>query len=156
MHNRRETIKKLRKSLEDGSILGVAMKESGIKSTDTLFTWRKNTHLNRLSRLIEAARNRGEDTRNDIVEDAFFNRLKSGKATGGEYEYYLEQRHSLRWKKATPLAPVGGVPMLTHAPVINYISVPVTVVKVGNGNGHPEQEAVTHDNGNGNGRVPHE
>lgn len=154
MKDHKAVIKQLRKHLEDGNLIGTATRKAGIKSPDTLFQWKKKSHFNRLGILIEAARERGQGKRDDMVEDAQFKRLVEGKASGSEYEFYLINRRADRWKKEFQFTGPAGVPLLKAPPTINYISVPVTVV-------HTSAETNGHDtNGhalNGhNGRLAHE
>lgn len=150
---RRAKIKLLRICLEEGKLIGVAMREAGIKSSDTLHQWKKKAKFNRLGVMIELARYRGQEFRDDQVEDAHYKRLIAGQASGNEYEFYLTNRRTDRWKKRNEFAPTdGGAPRITTPPVINYISVSVksqeeAKVEVTT-NGHAE-------NGNGNGRMPH-
>lgn len=160
MYNRTETIRNLRKNLESGMLIGVATRASGIKSPETLWAWKKKSNCGRLGRLVENARSRGQGNRDDQVEDAQFKRLVDGKASGSEYEFYLSNRRAERWKKEFHVSGPNGVPLLSQPPVINYISVPVTlqVQENSNVNGHHEIEGTKgngNGNGNGNGRIPH-
>lgn len=153
MLNRTTTIKSLRKNLEAGMLLGIATPKSGIKSPETLARWKKESHENRLGRLIEVARSRGQGRRDDMVEDAQFKRLVEGRASGSEYEFYLINRRPDRWKKEFQFTGPSGAPFLPQAPIINYISVPVTIQTA-------ETKPIVDDsephlNGNGNGRIPH-
>lgn len=144
MFIRREIIKKIRKHLEEGNLIGVSRKMSGIRSEQTLEAWKDKSNFNRLGRLIEAARQRGQDVRDDAVEDAQYKRLIEGKASGFEYQFYLTNRRTARWKKITEFGSTQGAPILLKPPVINYISVSVT---------HGAKEVIQeNNNGNGNGR----
>lgn len=144
MYIRRDVIKSIRKSLEAGSLVGVAMRNAGIRSSDTLFRWKHNTNADRLTKLISMAQNRGQQTRDDMVEDAQFKRLVEGRASGSEYEFYLTNRRTDRWKKLNEFGSTQGAPVLIKPPVINYISVSVKVDKNG--------EVESNSNG-GNGRL---
>ena len=95
---KREKIKRLRRSLEAGNIMGPACRDAFINPM-TLSNWKKKSHLDRLSKLICAARDIGQGNRDQLVEDAQFRRLVSGDATSSEYEFYLCNRQPERWKK---------------------------------------------------------
>jgi hypothetical protein len=146
MHIRREKIKELRKALEEGNLLGTALRKCKIKSTRTVYAWDEKTTQGRLRKLLEAARERGQGTRDDLVEDAQFKRLVAGMAAGSEYQFYLTNRRTDRWKKTTEFGSTQGAPIIIKPPVINYVSVSVKVDKSG------ESESNGHVNGNGNGR----
>lgn len=123
--SKREKIKKLRRSLEAGKIMGPALRDAFL-SPATLHVWKHKTNCDRLWKLICAARDRGQDVRNEIVEDAQFRRLASGVASGSEYEFYLTNRRTDRWKKINEFGSSQGAPVLLKPPIINYISVSVT------------------------------
>lgn len=137
--SKREKIKRLRRSLEAGKIMGPALRDAYLSSF-MLHHWKKECNCDRLWKLICAARERGQEVRNDIVEDAHFRRLASGVASGSEYEFYLTNRRTDRWKKINEFGSTQGAPVLLKPPVINYISVSVnqgkTEVENGNGNGN--------------------
>lgn len=130
MFIRRDTIKMLRKYLESGDLIGVARMKSGIRSTSTLQYWKDKSNCNRLTKLIECARMRGQDMRDDLVEDAQYKRLIDGKASGNEYQFYLTNRRTARWKKLNEFGNTQGAPVLIKPPVINYISVSVKTESV--------------------------
>jgi hypothetical protein len=139
--SKREKIHRLRVSLEAGKLMGAALRDAFISSAG-LCCWKKESNCDRLMKLVCAARDRGQGTRDEIVEDAQFRRLAMGVASGSEYEFYLTNRRTDRWKKLNEFGSTQGAPVLLKPPIINYISVSVT-------NGKSE---VAQDNGNGNGR----
>ena len=139
---RREAIKRLRAALEEGNMMGPALKKAGIRNNNFIGYHNKGMYQDRLKLFFEACRARGQQRRDDIVEDAQFKRLAEGKASGSEYEFYLTNRRTDRWKKLNEFGSTQGAPVLLKPPIINYISVSVT-------NGKSE---VVQDNGNGNGR----
>ena len=122
--SKREKIKRLRKSLENGNLIGVAIREATLNAM-ILHDWKKSSHLDRLAKLIGVAQDRGQQVRNDIVEDAQFRRLALGLASGTEYEFYLTNRRTDRWKKIHEFGSTQGAPVLLKPPMINYISVSV-------------------------------
>ncbi len=130
-YDRYEKIHELRHWLEEGQIQGVARISAGIRSSQTLYKWSKEVKFDRLNRLIRAAREVGQETRNGRVEDAFYGRLISGKASGSEYEFYLTNHCRDRWKKDPSLSalPGTGQPVQMKPPVVNYISVTVNNTK---------------------------
>lgn len=140
--SKREKIKRLRRSLEAGKIMGPSLRDAYLTGW-MLDKWKKQGHSDRLWKLICAARERGQNTRNEIVEDAHFRRLASGQGSGSEYEFYLTNRRTDRWKKVNEFGSNQGAPILLKPPVINYISVSVKVDKAGD-------VTQDHDNGNGN------
>ena len=95
---KRDKIKALRRALEEGNIMGSACKKANLNPM-TLCNWKKISHLNRLARFIEVCRTNGQQRRDEIVEDAQFQRLAQKTATGSEYEFYLCNRQPERWKK---------------------------------------------------------
>lgn len=99
MLNKTHKIKKLRQELEAGNLYSVAIKRAGIRSSETIHRWRKESYCDRLNKFITIAIERCQERRNDIVEDAQFKRLMEGKAVGSEYEFYLCNRKPDRWKK---------------------------------------------------------
>lgn len=139
-------IKEIRKNLESGMLLGESWRKSGIKSSRTFYSWLEKYHSSRLKNYFIRAQEMGQTNRDDSVEDAFYKKLKDGKASGTEYEFYLTNRIPLRWKKTTEFAPSeSGAPILRQRPIINYISVHAENAQVAvHGNGH--------DGGNGNGK----
>ena len=142
---RRDVIKRLRVELEKGNLFGVASRKAGVKSTETIYGWRKKINKDRLTKLIQAAQYRGQQNRDDMVEDAQFKRLVEGRASGSEYEFYLTNRRTDRWKKLNEFGNTAGAPVLIKPPVINYIS-----VSVNNGKTEVVQQV---ENENGNGRL---
>ena len=123
--NKRDKIKALRAALEEGNIMGVACRKAKMNPM-TLCNWKKISHLNRLARFIDACRMRGQERRDDMVEDAQFQRLVTKVASGSEYEFYLTNRRTDRWKKTTEFGATQGAPALLKPPIINYISVSVS------------------------------
>ena len=126
VESRRERIKKLRAELEKGNILGTALKNAGIKDNSFIGYHNKGMYKDRLNRFVESCRQRGQGRRDDMVEDAQFKRLAEGKASGSEYEFYLTNRRTSRWKKTTDFGSTAGAPILIKPPIINYISVSVS------------------------------
>jgi hypothetical protein len=143
MFIRRDTIKRLRHHLESGNLLNTSIRMAGIRSTQTLHAWKLKSNCNRLGRLIELSMLRGQQLRDDNVEEAQYNRLVRGIASGFEYQFYLTNRRTDRWKKVDEYRGHQGAPVLLKPPIINYISVSVTNGKT---------EVSTQENGNGNGR----
>ena len=142
--SKREKIHRLRMSLEAGKLIGAACRDAYMSGC-TLHYWKKFSNGDRLMKMVCVARERGQTIRDEVVEDAHFRRLAMGVASGSEYEFYLTNRRTDRWKKLNEFGSTQGAPVLINPPVINYISVSVT----NNGNGKPE---VAHDE-NGNGRL---
>ena len=139
--DKRTRIKKFINYLRIGQQMGVALRLSAI-CYPTLHVWKKKSHFDRLAKLIGIAQDIGQQIRNDMVEDAQFQRLVTGVANGSEYEFYLTNRRTERWKKTTEFGSGQGAPVLLKPPVINYISVSVSTkepidVKVEN---KPEEE----------------
>lgn len=122
-------IRQFRKLLEDGYLITHAYTKCGanINSTTVL---KKFYSFNRFETLVFAARARGQVKRNELVEDALFKKLSEGKGSASEYEFYLTQRDPERWKKNIIDVPASQSileRLATNPPVINYISVPVSI-----------------------------
>jgi len=140
MFIRREMVKQIRKNLEAGNLIGVSTLKAGVRSSNTRDQWKNKSNCNRLGRLIEGAKQRGQDLRDDAVEDAQYKRLIEGRAAGTEYQFYLTNRRTARWKKLTEFGSTQGAPVLLKPPVINYIS--VSVNKESSGTGYKGEDAV--------------
>jgi hypothetical protein len=105
MLSKARVLRILRTALISGVTYTEAWKKAGIKSTRTLYTWRKKDA--RIDRYIKACMEMRDEKQVNVVEDAYFNKLASGNGSGSEYEHYLSNRCPERWKSKNALVNVG-------------------------------------------------
>ncbi len=146
VRTKRDKIRDLIEALKQGNIIGTACKKANLTYSN-LRLFKEHSHFNRLARAMAVAQEMGQTTRDYMVEDAQFKRLAEGRASGSEYEFYLTNRRTDRWKKLNEFGNTAGAPALIRPPQINYISVSVKVDKSGN----VEQDSGAMG-GNGNGK----
>ena len=85
----------IRLNLEQGSLLTVAWRKAGLKSSYTLHSWRKKNP--RIDRFIKACQEHSNDKRVSAVEDALFKKLIDGKGSAADYIFWLTNRCPDRW-----------------------------------------------------------
>ncbi len=96
MYKKREIIHKVTSELRANKSLSIALENTELKSKMTFYNWMyKNPRLMKLIRKLEE---RCDGVRVDMVEDALFNKLISGKAHPAEYIFFLCNRGNGRWK----------------------------------------------------------
>lgn len=97
MYKKLEKLKLIRRSLEAGNLLGIALRSCGIRSYYTLDLWRqKNT---RIDKYITACLAKQNDKRIDAVEDAHFKKMIDGSGSAADYIFYLCNRRPKKWKR---------------------------------------------------------
>ena len=104
MYKRREIIKIIRASLEDGNLLGKSIAKTKVRCYQTIDDWRhKPAKFSRFwnlrcDRLISICQEKSENKRVDAVEDKQFGRLLDGTASPAEYIFYLCNRRPEKWQ----------------------------------------------------------
>ena len=96
MFKKSKTLKALREKLEGGMHLIQACKSVGLRSSYTLFSWRKRKMIDNY---IHECIRRGGEKRTDAVEDGFFKSLMEGRGSAAGYELYLTNRRPEKWQK---------------------------------------------------------
>jgi hypothetical protein len=96
MYKKSRVLKELRKELEGGARMGVALKRVGVRSADTLSLWRRRPLIDRY---VDTCVRRGNDRRDDAVEDGFTKKLIEGRGNASDYEFYLTNRRPEQWQK---------------------------------------------------------
>lgn len=126
MHKKLQVLKDIRKYMSSGCLLCTAIERAGVKSPQTIKNWRDKTP--RIARYINACKERSDNKRTDVVEDAFFKKLASGEGSPTDYIFYLTNRRPERWKHQNSLVNVnvgdnaGGTKIETpHAVIFSAI-----------------------------------
>jgi len=101
MYKKSEKMKLIRQSLEAGNCLGVAIKQAGMKSYNTIQEWRAERPM--IDRYFAACTNRMENKRVDAVVDALFKTALGGSVAA--CAFYLKNKAG--WKDVD--APVVNV-----------------------------------------------
>jgi len=96
MYKKLEKLKLIRRSLEAGNLLGIALRNSGIRSYYTLNLWRQKNP--RIDRYITVCLVRQNDKRTDAVEDAHFKKMIDGNGSAADYIFYLCNRRPEKWQ----------------------------------------------------------
>jgi hypothetical protein len=91
MYKKSEMLPKIRKSLEDGQCLGVAIRNAGMKSYSCLDKWRKRPMI---KRYLDACVDRSETRRVNAVIDTLFKTAISGNVAA--ICFYLKNKAG--WK----------------------------------------------------------
>lgn len=91
MYKKSQKLHLIRKELENGTLLTIAQQKAGLRSSDTLFKWRKK--YPRIDRFITACQSICEEKRITKVEDALYKR-----AIGYSYKETTIERSSLNPK----------------------------------------------------------
>ena len=97
MYKKSKVLKIIRKEMERGTALDLAINRAGINNRATVHYWRKNRPL--IDRYILKCILNNRDIRDDSVEDAWFKKLIEGRGSAADYEFYLCNRRPNRWKK---------------------------------------------------------
>lgn len=96
MYKKRDAYRIISKELRAGNKLAMALAKTELKSKTTFYTWMNKSP--RLKAWVKGLESLCDERRNMQVEDAFFERLRDGKATGAEYFFYLTNRRPDRWQ----------------------------------------------------------
>ena len=78
MFKKSKVMRDIRKGLEDAQCLGVAIRNSGLKSYTTIERWRKRPLIDRY---FNACINKSDKRRNDAVVDSLFKQAINGNPT---------------------------------------------------------------------------
>ena len=89
-------LKAIRKNLESGSLLSVAIKKSGVKSRQTIENWRNQKRM--IDGYILECVRRSNSERVEIIEDAHFEKMKAQNGSPTDYIFYLTNMAPDRWK----------------------------------------------------------
>lgn len=100
MYKKSKILRKIRKGLEEGKRLSEAQRDAGLRSSATLFHWRRRVMINNY---IKKCLYKGEVSTIYKVEDAYIKKLISGEASGSEYAYFLSNRMPERYKPQSAL-----------------------------------------------------
>ena len=92
MYKKSEKLKSIRQSLESGTLLGVAIRNAGLKSAYTLGLWRKRPLIDRY---IKTCQEKCEVRRVKAVEDALFKSAIEGNTTA--MIFFLTNRSIGEW-----------------------------------------------------------
>ena len=81
MYSKAKILPLIRKELENAQCLGVALRNAGLKSANTLNLWRKPEGC-RIDRYIKACVAKSDNRRNDAVVDSLFKLAVGGHPSG--------------------------------------------------------------------------
>lgn len=78
MYKKSKKLKEIRKGLESGKLLGLSIRDAGMRSYTTIERWRKRPLIDRY---FHACIMKMEGRRNDAVEDSLFKQAINGNPT---------------------------------------------------------------------------
>ena len=111
-------LRKIRNEMQAGNQLGVSIARAGVRSPNTISQWRKRKMIDRY---FDTLMMKSDSKRVSLVEDSFLKKLVEGRASAADYEFFLVNRASEKWKSPAKIV-VSQSNSNTNCNQVNVIS----------------------------------